>query len=73
MRASPVGDALQMAIDARRPSPGLIFHSDRGSPVSTPPLTLPPCNHHNDVNCPSADVMTTVRVQVVGEKPTLKS
>ena len=28
MRASLVCDALQMAIDTRRPGPGLIFHSD---------------------------------------------
>ena len=31
MRVSLVTDALQMAITARRPRPGLIFHSDRGS------------------------------------------
>ena len=31
MRADLVTDALQMAIDLRRPSPGLIFHSDCGS------------------------------------------
>ena len=31
MRADLVCDALQMAIDLRRPEPGLIFHSDRGS------------------------------------------
>lgn len=31
MRASLVCDALSMAVDARRPGPGLIFHSDRGS------------------------------------------
>jgi len=31
MRASLVCDALSMAIDARRPAPGLIFHSDRGT------------------------------------------
>jgi len=31
MRADLVTDALQMAIDLRRPAPGLIFHSDRGS------------------------------------------
>ena len=31
MRVSLVTDALRMAIIARRPRPGLIFHSDRGS------------------------------------------
>jgi transposase InsO family protein len=31
MRASLVGDALRMALLARRPAAGLIFHSDRGS------------------------------------------
>jgi len=31
MRTSLVKEALQMALKARRPSPGLLFHSDRGS------------------------------------------
>ena len=31
MRADLVGDALRMAITHRRPGPGLIFHSDRGT------------------------------------------
>ena len=31
MRTSLVKEALQMALKARRPPPGLIFHSDRGS------------------------------------------
>ncbi len=33
MRAELVCDAWRMAIGARRPPPGLIFHSDRGTPV----------------------------------------
>ena len=31
MRAELASDALSMAIEARRPGPGLIFHSDRGT------------------------------------------
>ena len=31
METSLVGDAMRMAIAARRPAPGLIFHADRGS------------------------------------------
>jgi transposase InsO family protein len=31
MQTSLVGDALRMAWFRRRPKPGLIFHSDRGS------------------------------------------
>ncbi len=31
MRAELVCDALRMVIEARRPAPGLIFHSDRGT------------------------------------------
>lgn len=31
MRAGLVADALKQALESRRPSPGLIFHSDRGS------------------------------------------
>jgi len=31
MRTSLVADALRMALAARRPAPGLIFHTDRGS------------------------------------------
>ena len=31
MRVQLVQEALEMALHARRPAPGLIFHSDRGS------------------------------------------
>lgn len=31
MRAGLVADALSQALETRRPAPGLIFHSDRGS------------------------------------------
>ena len=31
MRSELVCDALRMALDARRPGPGLVFHSDRGT------------------------------------------
>src|SRR5688572_11422015 len=31
MRTSLITDAMEMALKGRRPSPGLIFHSDRGS------------------------------------------
>jgi transposase InsO family protein len=39
MRAELVGDALRMAIDARRPAPGLIFHSDRGTQYTSAEFT----------------------------------
>lgn len=57
MRTELVADALRMALHARRPAPGLIFHSDRGTqavhvqgihrPARRPPdrpvpLTAPP-------------------------------
>jgi transposase InsO family protein len=43
MRAELACDALSMAIAARQPGPGLIFHSDRGSPVNTPRRISPSC------------------------------
>jgi transposase InsO family protein len=39
MRAELVCDALRMAIDARRPVPGLIFHSDRGTQYTATEFT----------------------------------
>jgi len=41
MRTELVADALRMAVAARRPEPGLIFHSDRGTLGSTPPPSAP--------------------------------
>ena len=39
MRTSLVTDALRMAIAARRPAPGLIFHSDRGTQYTSKEFT----------------------------------
>ncbi len=39
MRAELVGDALRMAVGARRPGPGLIFHSDRGTQYTSTEFT----------------------------------
>ena len=39
MRSELVCDALSMAIDQRRPPPGLIFHSDRGSQYTSVEFT----------------------------------
>jgi transposase InsO family protein len=46
MRAELVCDALHMALEARRPRPGLVFHSDRGTQglVSTPPSSSASCS-----------------------------
>jgi transposase InsO family protein len=39
MRAELVCDALQMAVDTRRPAPGVIFHSDRGTQYTSKEFT----------------------------------
>jgi putative transposase len=39
MRTELVADALRMAIGARRPEPGLIFHSDRGTQYTSTEFT----------------------------------
>jgi transposase InsO family protein len=39
MRAELVCDALRMAANARRPAPGLIFHSDRGTQYTSTEFT----------------------------------
>ncbi len=39
MRTTPVSDALRMAVESRRPPPGLMFHSDRGSQYTAKDFT----------------------------------
>ncbi len=39
MRTSLVADALRMAVAARQPAPGLIFHSDRGTQYTSAEFT----------------------------------
>lgn len=39
MRAELVCDALRMALDARRPTPGAMFHSDRGTQYTSTEFT----------------------------------
>jgi transposase InsO family protein len=46
MEASLVGDALKMAIAARRPAPGFIFHSDRGSQYTSADFRQLLADHH---------------------------
>jgi transposase InsO family protein len=46
MRAELVGDALRMAIEHRRPTPGLIFHSDRGTQYTSSEFTTLLTQHH---------------------------
>jgi putative transposase len=43
MEASLVCDAMKTALAARRPAPGLLFHSDRGSQGNIRRLTFGPC------------------------------
>lgn len=45
MRAELVCDALRMAIEHRRPAPGLIFHSDRGTQYTSTEFTDLLTNH----------------------------
>ena len=45
MRTSLVSDALRMAVESRRPSPGLIFHSDRGSQYTARDFTMLLASH----------------------------
>ena len=45
MRAELVGDALRMAINQRRPAPGLMFHSDRGTQYTSTEFTTLLADH----------------------------
>ena len=46
MRTELVADALRMAIGARRPAPGLIFHSDRGTQYTSAEFLTLLAEHH---------------------------
>ena len=46
MRTELVADALRMAIATRRPEPGLIFHSDRGTQYTSTEFTGLLAQHH---------------------------
>ena len=46
MRAELVCDALRMAINARQPAPGAIFHSDRGTQYTSAEFALFCMDHH---------------------------
>ena len=45
MRTTLVGDALRMAVASRRPPPGLIFHTDRGSQYTARDFTALLADH----------------------------
>jgi hypothetical protein len=42
MRAELVVDALQMAVQRRRPAPGLVHHSDQGFATRFQPVVATP-------------------------------
>ncbi len=46
MEASLVCDAMEMALTARRPAPGLLFHSDRGSQYNSADFRALLAEHH---------------------------
>jgi transposase InsO family protein len=46
MRAELVCDAMRMAVAARRPAPGLIWHSDRGTQYTSAEFTAVLAGHH---------------------------
>jgi len=46
MEASLVCDAMEMALTARRPAPGLLFHSDRGSQYTSADFRALLAEHH---------------------------
>jgi transposase InsO family protein len=54
LRTELVADALANAVAARDPAAGVIFHSDRGCPGSTPPPPTPPSQKTARSPCPWA-------------------
>ena len=51
MRTSLVGDAVRMAVATRRPGPGLIFHSDRGTQYTSTEFTDLLAEHEMSSRC----------------------
>ena len=61
MRTELVADALQMALDHRRPGSGLIFHSDRGCQYTSSEFTDLPMKTRSFSRCPGPGSAGTTR------------